>query len=68
MKKTHFLVAVSALFILAGCGGSSNDYSPPADASGERIFSTACSECHKPLSANKAMDALLNVKLQFVRY
>lgn len=55
MKKTHFLVAVSVLFILAGCGGSSNDYSPPADASGERIFSTACSECHKPLSANKAM-------------
>jgi hypothetical protein len=24
MKKTHFLVAVSALFILAGCGGSSS--------------------------------------------
>ncbi|MBY0473605.1 MAG: cytochrome c [Nitrosomonas sp.] len=55
MKRTHILVVVSALFILVGCGGTANDYSPPADASGERIFSTVCSECHKPLSANKAM-------------
>ncbi len=55
MKRTHTLVAISALFILVGCGGTTNDYSPPADASGERIFSTVCSECHKPLSADKAM-------------
>ncbi len=60
MKRTHILVVVSALFILVGCGGTANDYSPPADASGERIFSTVCSECHKPLSANKAM--ILNEK------
>lgn len=55
MKRTHILVALSALFVLVGCGGSTNDYSPPADASGERIFSTACTECHKPLSGTKAM-------------
>ena len=54
MKKLNFALTISALFILAGCG-SSRDYSPPADASGETIFSTACTECHKPLSANVAM-------------
>ena len=54
MKKLNFALTLSALFILAGCGAS-RDYSPPADASGEKIFSTACTECHKPLSANVAM-------------
>ncbi len=54
MKKTNIALTLSALFILAGCGAS-KDYSPPADASGEQIFSTACTECHKPLSANVAM-------------
>lgn len=54
MKKLNFALTISALFILAGCGAS-RDYSPPADASGEKIFSTACTECHKPLSANVAM-------------
>ena len=54
MKKIKIALALSVLFILAGCGGS-KDYSPPADATGEQIFSTACTECHKPLSANVAM-------------
>ncbi len=54
MKKLHIALATSALIILAGCGAS-RDYAPPADASGETIFSTACTECHKPLSANVAM-------------
>lgn len=54
MKKMSFALAVSALFILVGCGAS-KDYTPPAGASGESIFSTACTECHKPLSANVAM-------------
>ena len=54
MKKLNFVLVISALFILVGCGAS-KDYTPPAGASGENIFSTACTECHKPLSANVAM-------------
>ena len=54
MKKLNFALTILALFILVGCG-TSRDYTPPADASGETIFSTACTECHKPLSANVAM-------------
>ena len=54
MKKTNIALTISAFFLLTGCGAS-KDYSPPADASGEQIFSTACTECHKPLSANVAM-------------
>ena len=54
MKKLNLVLTISALFILVGCGAS-NDYTPPADASGENIFSSACTECHKPLSANVAM-------------
>lgn len=54
MEKLKVVLTVSALLILAGCG-TSRDYTPPADASGETIFSTACTECHKPLSANVAM-------------
>ncbi|SFP75066.1 cytochrome c551 [Nitrosomonas cryotolerans] len=68
MKKTNFLLAAAVLFILAGCGAS-NDYTPVADATGEEIFSTACTGCHKPLSGSVAMilsedmankDAILN--------
>lgn len=51
MKKVYCVVA---LLILTGCG-TSRDYTPPADASGEQIFSTACTECHKPISASIAM-------------
>ena len=54
MKKLNLVLTISALFILVGCGAS-KDYTPPADASGENIFSSACTECHKPLSANVAM-------------
>ena len=54
MKKLNFVLTILALFILVGCGAS-KDYTPPADASGEDIFSSACTECHKPLSANVAM-------------
>ncbi len=54
MKKLNLVLTISALFILVGCGAS-KDYTPPAGASGENIFSTACTECHKPLSANVAM-------------
>lgn len=54
MKKLNFALTISVLFVLAGCGAS-RDYSPPADASGEKIFSSACTECHKPLSADVAM-------------
>lgn len=51
MNKVFFGIA---LLVLAGCG-TSRDYTPAADASGEQIFSTACTECHKPVSANVAM-------------
>ncbi|OQW40995.1 MAG: cytochrome C [Proteobacteria bacterium SG_bin4] len=54
MKKISIASTIAALFILTGCGAS-KDYTPPADATGEQIFSTACTECHKPLNANVAM-------------
>lgn len=54
MKKLNCALTMSALLILVGCG-TSKDYTPPADASGETIFSSACTECHKPISANVAM-------------
>ncbi|MDH5480838.1 MAG: c-type cytochrome [Nitrosomonas sp.] len=54
MKRMNCVIAGSALFVLVGCGAT-NDYTPPADATGESIFSTACTECHKPLSGNVAM-------------
>lgn len=54
MKKMNFLLTISALIVLAGCGKSS-DYQPAAEDSGEKIFSTVCTECHKPLSQNVAM-------------
>ncbi|PXW86906.1 cytochrome c551 [Nitrosomonas sp. Nm84] len=54
MKKLNCALTMSALLILVGCG-TSKDYTPPAGASGETIFSSACTECHKPISANVAM-------------
>ena len=54
MKNLIFIVTISVFFMLSGCG-TSRDYTPPADASGEQIFSTACTECHKPLNTNVAM-------------
>ena len=54
MKKMRIVLGTIALVALVGCGGGS-DYTPPADASGERIFSTACTECHKPLKGDVAM-------------
>lgn len=60
MKKMNCLVTISALIVLVGCG-KSNDYMPAANDSGERIFSTACTECHKPLSQDVAM--LLSEKM-----
>lgn len=54
MKKIVFGMALFALTVLVGCG-SVRDYTPPADASGEAIFSAACTECHKPLKADVAM-------------
>ncbi len=59
-KKMNYLLAISALIVLSGCG-KSNDYMPTANDSGERIFSTACTECHKPLSQDVAM--LLSEKM-----
>jgi cytochrome c551 len=54
MKKKSILLNSVVLAALVGCGGG-NDYTPPADATGERIFSTACTECHKPLRGDVAM-------------
>jgi len=51
MKKIFWGITV---LLLAGCG-TSKDYTPTADATGEQIFSTACTECHKPVSASVAM-------------
>ncbi|MCW5598845.1 MAG: cytochrome c [Nitrosomonas sp.] len=60
MKKMNIGLLLSLLIILVGCG-KSNDFVPGADDSGERIFSTACTECHKPLSQDVAM--LLSEKM-----
>jgi len=54
MKKLTILLSSFALLALVGCGAS-KDYTPAADATGERIFSTACTECHKPLRGDVAM-------------
>ncbi|CAH1386828.1 c-type cytochrome [Candidatus Nitrotoga sp. M5] len=54
MKKLNLLFGVSALAMLVGCGHTS-DYTPAADASGEQIFSTACTECHTPVNADVAI-------------
>ncbi len=54
MKTLSIALTLLAATALVGCG-SSNEYTPPADATGERIFSTACTECHKPLKGDVAM-------------
>ena len=54
MKKLSFALTLLTAAVLAGCG-SGSDYAPPADATGERIFATACTECHKPLKGDVAM-------------
>jgi len=54
MKKTKLLITLCIVNALIGCGGS-RDYAPSTDATGEQIFSAACSECHKPLQSNVAM-------------
>jgi cytochrome c551 len=45
MKPLHLLATV-ALIGLAGCTRT-NDYTPPADATGEAIFTAACVGCHE---------------------
>lgn len=59
MKRNDFLIALVTV-LLVGCGGA-NDYVPAADATGEAIFSAACSQCHKPLSADVAMALSANM-------
>lgn len=54
MKKLNLVFGISALAILVGCD-SGSDYTPAVDASGEQIFSTVCTECHKPVNADVAM-------------
>ncbi len=54
MKKLNLVFGVSVLAVLLGCG-SGSDYTPAADTSGEQIFSTACTECHKPVNADVAI-------------
>ena len=54
MKNLKLALLGSAAFLLIGCS-TSKDYTPPADASGEKIFSSVCTECHKPLSPDVAM-------------
>lgn len=46
MKKIILMLTV-ALVGLAGCA-KTDPYTPPEDASGEDIFYTNCSKCHKP--------------------
>lgn len=55
MKKLNMLLAASVVLVLVGCGGKSNDYTPAADASGETMFSMACTQCHTPISQDVVM-------------
>ena len=48
MKKL-LICTLSALAVLTGCT-KSHDYTPAATATGEEIFQTACSHCHKTQS------------------
>lgn len=50
MKFVLFVViSGSLLFALGGCARK-NDYMPPAGATGEKIFKSACVQCHSPVS------------------
>jgi cytochrome c551 len=51
MKKTAFLLMISAFVSLAGCAKTDN-YTPPENATGEDIFYTNCTKCHKPESGS----------------
>lgn len=51
MKKIALLLTVSALVSLAGCSKSDN-YTPPENATGEDIFYSNCTKCHKPLTGS----------------
>jgi len=44
MKTKQLLIIIGALFILNGC---SKDYSPSEKATGESMYQTACTQCHK---------------------
>ncbi len=47
MKKTTLILTFAALAGLMGCSRT-DPYTPPSDATGEDIFSTNCTKCHKP--------------------
>ena len=47
MKKMSLWLTVFALVSLGGCS-KPDTYTPPENASGEDIFSTNCTKCHKP--------------------
>ncbi|SFM66361.1 c-type cytochrome [Nitrosomonas communis] len=47
MKKITLLFATIGLTSLVSCAKTDN-YTPPATASGEEIFSLNCTKCHKP--------------------
>ena len=47
MKQITLLLIASASVGLAGCSKTDN-YTPPANASGEDIFYANCTKCHKP--------------------
>lgn len=47
MKKVTLLLVVSAFVSLIGCS-KTDTYSPAENASGEDIFYTNCTKCHKP--------------------
>jgi mono/diheme cytochrome c family protein len=51
MKKIALLLTVSALVSLVGCAKTDN-YTPAENASGEDIFYTNCTKCHKPESGS----------------
>jgi cytochrome c551 len=51
MKKVTLLLVVSALVSLVGCSKTDN-YTPAENVSGEDIFYTNCTKCHKPESGS----------------
>lgn len=68
MKKVSLVIPL-ALLAMTGCSKTS-DYSAPAGATGEQIFTAACAECHEKtdgkifeLSADKATVAAISKKV-----
>jgi cytochrome c551 len=47
MKKATIMIAISAFSALIGCS-KTESYTPADDATGEDIFYTSCTKCHKP--------------------